>query len=422
MARQKINFTKRTLEALPPAPAGKRVEYEDSKTPYLVIRVTATGAKSFSYFRRVNGKLERVTIGPFPSCTVEQARNQAANLNSDVAKGNSPADAKRAIREEITLGEMFERYIERHAKVHKRTWDKDQQLYDVHLSKWSKRKLSTIKTADFQKLHTEIGLNQETKLITNKRGGKTQVRVGGKGAANHLLRLLRTVFNKALEWGWEGRNPIIGVKEFSSQSRDRFLEADELPKVFKSLMEEPNTTLRDFFILCLLTGARKGNVETMRWDQINLERRTWFIPKTKNDTAQTVPLTTQAVELLTQRQHSESPWVFPSPTSRTGHIVSQRKAWLRILERAGIEDSRGTTIHDLRRSLGSWQAATGANLSIISKTLNHKNVSTTAIYSRLNIDPVRESMQKAVDAIWAAGGLTKTAEVVDIKKGKKHGI
>ena len=62
-------------------------------------------------------------------------------------------------------------------------------------------------------------------------------------------------------------------------------------------------------------------------------------------------------------------------------------------------------IHDLRRSLGSWQAATGANLSVIGKTLAHKNVSTTAIYARLNIDPIRESMNKATDAILNAAGV-----------------
>ena len=98
---------------------------------------------------------------------------------------------------------------------------------------------------------------------------------------------------------------------------------------------------------------------------------------------------------------STSDYVFPGPGA-TGHLVEPRKAWKRILDRAEIEDLR---IHDLRRSLGSWQAATGANLSVIGKTLNHKNVTTTAIYARLNLDPVREAMQKATTAMLTAGEL-----------------
>lgn len=80
---------------------------------------------------------------------------------------------------------------------------------------------------------------------------------------------------------------------------------------------------------------------------------------------------------------------------------------------ARIKDLR---IHDLRRTLGSWQASTGANLLVIGRTLQHKNVSTTAIYARLNLDPVWEAMQKAASAMLAAAGLGTKAEVKPIKK------
>lgn len=402
MTEKVFNFTKRAIEAI--APTNSRDQYGDSKTAGLFLRVTPAGTKSFSFYRRVNGKPERVTIGKFPSVTVDQARAEVAKLNAQVVQGISPADNKRAIQKEVTLGQIFDQYIERHAKVHKSTWSKDQQLFDTHLYKWANKKLSSIKQLDIQSLHTAIGSSQKTVLKENKSGGLTQVRIGGKGAANHLLRLLRTVFNKAIGWGWEGRNPVVGIKEFQSQSRDRFLESNELPRLFASLIAEPNETIRDFFLMCLLTGARKGNVEAMRWDQINFDSMTWRIPKTKTGDAQVIPLPTQAIELLNNRSAAGSPWVFPS-SGKTGHLVSPRKAWLRILDRAEITDSRGTTIHDLRRSLGSWQAATGANLSIISKTLNHKNISTTQIYARLGIDPVRSSMQTAVDAMWNAGSI-----------------
>jgi integrase len=113
-------------------------------------------------------------------------------------------------------------------------------------------------------------------------------------------------------------------------------------------------------------------------------------------------LVDQALAVLREREISDDKddtWVFPG-AGKTGHMVEPKKAWRRILQRANIQNMR---IHDLRRSLGSWQAATGANLSIIGKTLNHKQVSTTAIYARLNIDPVRESMNTATEAMLKAG-------------------
>lgn len=113
---------------------------------------------------------------------------------------------------------------------------------------------------------------------------------------------------------------------------------------------------------------------------------------------------------MERKKTATSVFVFPG-TGKKGHLVEPKKGWKRILERANIEDLR---VHDLRRSLGSWQASTGANLSVIGKTLNHKNVSTTAIYARLNLDPVRKAMDKAVNAMFVAGGVKDQAEVVGI--------
>jgi integrase len=118
----------------------------------------------------------------------------------------------------------------------------------------------------------------------------------------------------------------------------------------------------------------------------------------------------EALEILKRREAQaekrtdcrteEKPWVFPG-RGKSGHLVEPAKAWERIRNRAGLRDVR---IHDLRRTLGSWQAAFGASLSIIGKTLAHKNVSTTAIYARLNLDPVRESMKVATQAMLSAAG------------------
>lgn len=138
----------------------------------------------------------------------------------------------------------------------------------------------------------------------------------------------------------------------------------------------------------------------MNWKDINFISNTWTIKETKNGESQIIHLSNQAIEILQRRslfKHSE--WVFPSTGSASGHIEEPKKAWKRILEKAGIENLR---IHDLRRTLGSWQAATGANSYIIGKSLGHKTQQAYAIYARLNLDPVRESVNKATEALFAA--------------------
>ena len=96
--------------------------------------------------------------------------------------------------------------------------------------------------------------------------------------------------------------------------------------------------------------------------------------------------------------------------------MEPKKGWKRILERAGIEDLR---LHDLRRTLGSWQAKTGASLAIIGKSLNHKNQNTTAIYARLDLDPVRDSVNTATSAMMVAAGLKNSADLVKLSQKRK---
>lgn len=112
--------------------------------------------------------------------------------------------------------------------------------------------------------------------------------------------------------------------------------------------------------------------------------------------------TEEAVILLQQRKETAtSEFVFPG-TGRTGHITEPKSGWRRIRERAGIANLRP---HDLRRTLGSWQARTGASLAIIGKSLNHKSPQATAIYARLDLDPVRASVEKATKAMLEAAGI-----------------
>lgn len=105
-------------------------------------------------------------------------------------------------------------------------------------------------------------------------------------------------------------------------------------------------------------------------------------------------------------------WGFPG-LGKTGHPVEPKTAWKNLLTRAKLTDLR---LHDLRRTLGSWQAPLGVNLTVIQKTLGHADVSTTMIYARLNLDPVRQAVHAAPAAMLTASGMIPPAEVVPLKK------
>ena len=394
----KLNFTKAGLESLTIPAKGWAYHY-DLKVQGLGVGIGSTGKKSFILYRKINGKPERIAIGPYPDLSIEQARGKASELNAAIANGANPAEIKRGRVVEIVFGELFNQYIERHAKMNKKTWAEDQQRYIQYLAKpLGKKKLSLIDRKLIASIHSNITM------------------AGHPTVANRIIALVSSVYGWALSSGvWEQNNPARGVKKNQEKSRDRFIQGDELPRFFKAVGEEPNETMRDYFLLSLLTGARQANVLAMCWEDISFERAEWRIEETKNGTPQTVTLSPEAMEILHNRKPVEpAEFIFPSErSSASGHLQNPKKAWKRVLDRAGLSNLR---IHDLRRTLGSWQAKSGASLAIIGKSLNHKNQNTTAIYARLDLDPVRDSVNTATSAMMAAAGLKTGADVVKLTR------
>lgn len=439
----KFNFTKEALTGLRLPALGERVIYLDAKTTGLQLRITAAGIKTFSVFRRIKGgQPERITLGRFPDLTVEQARKLAARVNAAIEEGSNPADIKRAHKSEPTLSEFFKDYGERHGQ-RKLAWKDDQQRFRDYLeNSLGARKLSAITREMVGRILSDM-----------EKDGKAGATV------NNVRALASGIFGKAIEWSYLANNPVKGIKTRKAVKRDRFIQADELPRFFASVGEEPNVTIRDYFLLSLLTGARRANVLGMRWNQISLKEGIWRIPETKNGTPQNVTLAPEALEILKARKETvEGAFVFPGE-GESKHLVEPKKGWQRIFDRDELKqlatqiqtaggkfavkegDSmadaldrarnaakklkidregcriNGLRIHDLRRTLGSWQAKQGASLAIIGKSLNHKSQQTTAIYARLDLDPVRASVNAATAAMMEAGGMKKSAKVVAIGKG-----
>lgn len=415
-----------------------------------------------------------------PELNVRMARSLAALVKIDLKSGVNQADIKRAKRAELTLGELFEEYTTRHLIARgKKGVDEARENFQRYLGtlpKEPRKKHGQARTK------TKGSVNWQHRLISSITSTDIQSLIeslhAGSGihAANRTLSMLKAMYNRAIFWKlFKLPNPAAGIPKFKTLSRERFLYTDEIPRFFESLAQEENIDIRDYILMSLLTGARKANVLAMRWADVNLDRASWSVrgEETKNGDQLVVPLTPEAVQVLRARKPAKAAvFVFPGP-GRTGHMVSPTKGWQRVLDRdelnglqkrimesghkfewpiprvkakgektsnlesmpealerartmaAELEiDTSGLRmedlrIHDMRRTLGSWQAATGANLAIIGKSLGHKDLASTVIYTRLHLDPVRDSMQTATNAIFAAGGMLPKAQVTPIEKAKK---
>jgi len=374
---KELHFTNAHLLKISP-PASGRVTYKDAKEKGLILLVGYGGSKVFYLYKKIAGKPCRLKIAPFPDLSVSEARREAAELKSQIARGNISLAMPAS---KMTFQQLFDRFINDYAKLHKETWQQDaasmarygKSLYNIHIS--------AIDRQIVQKLFNNIAANN------------------GKVTANRFLSLLSTVFNHAIKWEILTVNPTIGITKHAEQSRDRYLTSEEIPRFFKAIDAEPNEKIRDFILLSLYTGARKSNVLSMNWDNISFEDKTWYIPHTitKNGKSQLIPLIDEAVEILkTRKNESKSnDWVFPSDRSSSGHMVDPSHVWYDVLARAGIAD---VTLHDLRRTMASWMAQMGASSYIIAKALNHKSPRSTDVYTRLDTNTVRESMSKAISS------------------------
>jgi integrase len=407
------------------------------------VRITKTGTKSFSFYKRIKGGNPiRVTLGKYPLLSIEKARLEAAKLNLSVESRDNPAEVRRALKAELTFKELFNQYLERHSKPKKITWREDVQKYEKYLDKsLGKFKISAISRKEVSDIHNKITI------------------AGNSTVANRVLALISSIFGRAIEWNLIDLNPAIGIKRNKEVKRERFIQSNELPLFFEALKAEENDTVRDILLLALLTGARRENVVSMKWKDISFERAEWFIEHTKNGESQTVTLSPEAKEILLNRKPKTlQKYVFEGK-GKSGYFKNPQKGWLRVKGRAkaigfigaiskhlawsndeielklseaktsprktienylklasslGISPEQfsldNLRIHDLRRTLGSWQAKAGASLVMIGKSLNHKSVQTTAIYARLDKEPVRASVELATKNILDAAGIKKNDE------------
>jgi integrase len=394
-------FTKNIIEKLA-CPADKeQIYYRDSQTRCLYIQAARGGTKSFVYRKSIDGSKRQKFLGYFPDISIEQARAAANKLNAAFGIGENPFDEFSASKNEMTFRDLFNIYIDRHArKQQKKTTDEMIKDFDRWLPSIAKRKPSTIMHIDAEQLHGQIAKQR------------------GEYAANRAIQLARSVFNKAKQFKiYQGENPFSNLTLFSEEPRNRFLSTAEAARLINALQDGLHIDLHDFIMLDLMTGARKTNLLSMRWDEIsdlNSMPVTWTIPETKNGTSQVVPLGADEIKILKRRRKNmSSPWVFPSKTSKSGHLEDLKRAWTTIRKQTKLTD---ITIHDLRRSLASAMASQNVNVALIQSALHHKDLKTTlGVYAKTSNQAVLEAKQ-SVHKLWFDEAKKERKKVVPLKK------
>lgn len=350
----------------------------DDEVPGFGVIVYSSGTKTFALrYRTRSGRQRMMKFGQYGELTVQEARDMARKEKVRVLEGEDPrAEREREEAGVRTVGDLAGRWVEEHAKPHRKTWQEDMRRVEGRIRpRLGRLPLEDLTPERLASWHREIG-----------RGSPVE--------ANRCLETLRAA------WKWadrqellpEGlRDPTGRVARFRERSRDRWLRRDELERLLEATRKDDDPHAGAAIPLLLLTGLRKGELFSARWEDVDLKRGEIRLPETKSGEAQVRVLPSPAVEILRNLpRYRESPFVFPSPKDPRTHRTDIKPQWRRIRKAAGLED---VTLHDLRRTAGSFMAQAGVPLQVIQHVLGHAHPGVTKLYARLASDNERNALE-----------------------------
>jgi integrase len=401
------NFTKASIDQLAPPLVGS-VSIRDAKVQGLYLRVSASGARTWNVFKwcRARRRPLRMSLGPYPSIGVDQARRKATEIIAAIDQGRDVIAEREERFEYPTLGELSLAYSKRLKATEHRHTQYLHTLVLLSFKDWLNRRVNTITQREVSERHDDIAAKR------------------GAIAASRAVKALRTLYNHAeRDMGLQVRNIARSVRVKDSRPRGRYLSKDEEAKLL-TVLEAESRDVRDYIRLLMLTGARRDNVAGLRWEDVNWREELWRIPPglAKAGSAIDVPLVAEALDILKRRfaEHEKSTYCFPS----RGKCGRLREVWYmfnRLKARAILFDAglnwrtekpidaleevpegkriglRDLTIHDLRRTVGVRLVGAGASLPVIGAALGHRNLKTTQqVYALATREDVRAAMEKAL--------------------------
>lgn len=376
---RKLRLTARKIEAL--RPCEKQYEVRDGAVPGLLLRVQPSGAKRWGFRARQDGRQRYIPLGGFPDLSPEAARRRAREVRVRLDKGERPADERKQRREAPTLGKLWHEYEERVVSTKASASQRnDKSRWKRHLEPLAGRK-----AADVSK--TEVG--RLLARIARKRGPIE---------SNRTLALIRHLYVWALREGLiRCENPAASATPLREQARQFSLDAAALKRLVSAIMEVPDDPLwQGYFLLLLLTGCRRTELLSARWEWVHLDHTPPVIAlpavHTKQRREHSVPLSSYAVQIVEQLPSRDaSAWLFPSENAKGGHRVEPKAVWAKIRAHSGLPEMR---VHDLRHAVGSALGDAGTSAHVIQKALGHSQAATTDRYVHPHLEPVHAALEQ----------------------------
>ena len=388
-------LTKSLVEAIEPE-AARPVYLWDSQLSGFGVKVLSSGARKYLVkYRAGSGRAAQqrwLTLGKHGALTCEQAREMARQALAAVARGEDPQSDKVNKRKSARMRDLWERFASEQLPLKKPSTagDYTRQWEDIIEPAFGARPVADLRRSDVERLH--------------KRLRDTPYR------ANRTLALLSRLMTLAEAWDWrrQGTNPCRYVEKFREEARERYLTAEEIGRLGAAMTEmvaaeeiwpEAAAAVR----LLLLTGARRNEILTARWDWVDLERRVINLPDSKTG-KKPIYLSEAAVEVIdglrAASRDPEGPYLLAG-RSKGKPLNNLAKPWKRICERAGLS---GVRLHDLRHTAASVAVGRGVNLPVIGRLLGHRQAQTTMRYTHVDTDPALAAANEIGDAIGPALG------------------
>jgi len=329
-------------------PVGKkRIEYCDQALPGLYVAIGATGNGHGTYYLRYKddkAKTCHQKIGRTTDINLSEARKQAKMLKAEVALGANPRAEENARKEVLTYAEFFDNHYLPHAKVHKRSWKRDEELYRLRImGVFGEKRMNQITRQQIQIFHTGL-----------------KVEGLAPSTCDHHVKLIKHSLNLAIDWGMlTEKNPAVRVPLFNADNKvEHYLNEVELDRLLKVLRMDENRTICSIAMFLLSTGCRLNEALSTTWSQVARQNRVWRISanNSKSKRIRSVPLNDTALDII-NRLDTEGKFDHLFINMRTGlPYTTIAKVWSRLRNKAGLPKLR---IHDLRHMYASFLVNSG---------------------------------------------------------------
>ena len=396
-----MKLTKRNIDALP-KPDKRHYVYDDELSGF-ALSVLPTGRKTFVAHYRVGGgrtgRQRRVTIGIYGKITADEARTQAKEILAKAHLGEDVADKRDEVRASQTVSQLIDAWSKDGVLINRRTGEPRKQtninneiaLANHHIRPLlGSRTVDSLIKGDIQRFRAQIATGETNAKRKGRRRGLIKV-TGGQGAAVRTVRLLSSILSYAVDSGIIERNPALGIRLPASGKRHRYLTPEEVRRlgevINRAAASETAATAATIIKLLILTGARRSEIEGLKWSEVDF-RFGMLRKETSKTGTKIIPLARAALLILEEQRQWTSghqQWVFPGQKG-DGPFDGLGKEWAKIRKLAGISDVR---IHDLRHTFASFGAGGGVGLPLIGGILGHSQASTTQRYAHLADTPLR---------------------------------